>query len=186
MKDWIQNHGGILTLVGVFVLVHMVFIFISPKEIVDFIGVENTYLTIFLIATFGGLNSVTGGVLYASIIAFAAGGASPLLLGLVAGVAIAIGDLLVFYVFRHTTKTLSPQWQEKITHIKKKVEHLPRSVQYVLIYSYLGFTPLPNDVLMFLLAVLRFRFSQVWWVILAGTMTLAMLTAYLGTALPFY
>lgn len=186
MKDWIQNHSGILVLIGVFLLVHVAFLFISPKEIVDFVGVENTYLTVFLIATFGGLNSVTGGVLYGSIIAFAAGGASPLLLGLVAGVAIAIGDGLVFYLFEHTTKTLSLQWQARITQVKKKVEHLPRSVQYLLIYLYLGFTPLPNDVLMFLLAVLRFRFSQVWWVILAGTMTLAILTAYLGTALPFY
>jgi membrane protein YqaA with SNARE-associated domain len=134
----------------------------------------------------GGLNVITGGVLYGSIIAFAAGGASPWLLGLVAGIGIAIGDSLVFYLFRYTSKTLSPHWQEKVTKIKEKVEHFPRFVQYILIYAYLGFTPFPNDILMFLLAVLRFKFVQVLPVIIAGTITVATLIAYLGIALPFF
>lgn len=186
MKDWVTNHGGILVLAGVFLLLNLVFFFISPDQIVEYVGVENTYLTLFLIATVGGLNVITGGVLYASIVAFAAGGASPLLLGLFGGIGIAIGDTLVFYLFRYTSKTLSPQWQEKITEVKEKVEHLPVYIQYIMIYAYLGFTPLPNDILMFLLAILRFKLLHVLPVILAGTITIATLIAYLGNSLPFY
>ena len=185
MKKWLENHTGIVLLITVFLALNLVFLFISPDQIVGYIGVENTYLTLFLIAAIGGLNSITGGVLYASIIAFAAGGASPWLLGLAGGVGIAIGDSLVFYLFRYTSKTLSPAWQEKVDKMKAKVEHLPRCVQYALIYAYLGFAPFPNDVLMFLLAVLRFRFYQVFPAILAGAITIATLTAYLGEALPF-
>ena len=186
MTDWIKNHGGVLALAGVFLSLNLVFFFVTPDQIVEYIGVENTYLTIFLIASVGGLNVITGGVLYASIIAFAAGGASPLLLGLIGGIGIAIGDSLVFYLFRHTSKSLSPQWQEKVTIVKEKVEHLPRFIQYILIYAYLGFTPLPNDILMFLLAVLRFKFMEVLPVIVAGTITVATLIAYLGNSLPFF
>jgi len=186
MTEWIKNHGGVLVLVGVFLSLNLIFFFITPDQIVEYVGVENTYVTIFLIASVGGLNVITGGVLYASIIAFAAGGASPWLLGLVGGIGIAIGDSLVFYLFSHTAKTLSPQWQEKVTKVKKKVERLPLFVQYILIYAYLGFTPLPNDILMFLLAVLRFKFVQVLPVIVAGTITVATLIAYLGNSLPFF
>jgi len=186
MKDWIKNHGGVLALAGVFLLLNLVFFFITPDHIVEYVGVDNTYLTTFLIASVGGLNVITGGVLYASIIAFAAGGASPWLLGVVGGIGIAIGDSLVFYLFRHTAKTLSPQWQEKADQVKKKVEHFPRYIQYILIYAYLGFTPLPNDILMFLLAVLRFKFVEVLPVIVAGTITVATLIAYLGNSLPFF
>jgi membrane protein YqaA with SNARE-associated domain len=185
MKRWIKNHGGALALAGVFLSLNLVFFFLSPDQIVEYVGVENTYLTVFLIASVGGLSVITSGVLYASIIAFAAGGASPWLLGLVGGIGIAIGDSLVFYLFSHTSKKLSPRWQEKVTKVKEKVEHLPSTVQYVLIYLYLGFTPLPNDILMFLLAVLRFQFWQVFPFILAGTITVATLIAYLGEALPF-
>jgi len=186
MKHWIKNHGGVLVLAGVFLSLNLVFFFLSPDQIVEYVGVENTYLTVFLIASVGGLNVITGGVLYASIIAFAAGGASPWLLGLVGGIGIAIGDSLVFYLFRYTSKSLSPQWQKKADRVKEKVEHLPRSMQYLLIYVYLGLTPLPNDILMFLLAVLRFKLVQVLPVIIAGTITIATLIAFLGNSLPFY
>jgi membrane protein YqaA with SNARE-associated domain len=186
MKKWIKNHGGVLVLVGVFLSLNLVFLFISPTQIVEYVGVDNTYLTVFLIATFGGLNSITGGVLYASIVAFAAGGASPWLLGLIGGLGIAIGDSLVFYLFRYTSKSLSHEWQDRAVKVKEKVEHLPRSAQYALIYVYLGFTPFPNDILMFLLAVLRFNLWQVLPAIIAGTITVATLTAFLGNSLPFY
>jgi membrane protein DedA with SNARE-associated domain len=185
MKDWIVKYKGVLLLVGVFLSLNLVFLFISPEEIVEYIGVNNTYLTIFLIASVGGLNSITGGVLYGSIAAFAAGGASPWLLGLVGGAGIAIGDSLVFYLFRYTSKSLSQEWEDKIAKVQKKVEHLPRSVQYFLIYIALGFTPLPNDILMFMLAVLRFQFWQVFPFILAGAITVATLTALLGNQIPF-
>ena len=186
MENWLKNHAGILVLVTVFLTLNLVFLVISPEQLVEYIGVENTYLTLFVIASIGGLNSITGGILYGSIIAFAAGGASPLLLGLTAGTGIAIGDGLVFYLFRYTSRTLSAQWQEKVTKIKAKVEHLPRFAQYIFIYLYLGFFPFPNDILMFLLAVLRFEFLKVFPIILAGAITIATLTAYLGKSLPFF
>jgi membrane protein YqaA with SNARE-associated domain len=186
MKHWIKNHGGVLALVGMFLLLNVVFFFITPDQIVQYVGVDNTYLTLFLIASVGGLNVITGGLLYASIVAFSAGGASPWLLGLVGGIGIAIGDSLVFFLFRYTAKTLSPEWQEKVTIMKKKVEHLPTYLQYILIYVYLGLTPLPNDILMFFLAILRFKFVRVLPVIIAGTITIATLLAFLGKSLPFY
>jgi hypothetical protein len=186
MKEWIQNHKGVVLLVAVLLSLNLVFFFVSPDQIVQYIGVNNTYLTIFLISSIGGINSITGGVLYASIATFAAGGASAWLLGLSGGVGIAIGDSLVFYLFRYTSKTLSAHWQEKVNKVNKKIERFPQYVRLSLVYLYLGFSPFPNDILMFALAVLKFRFVQVFPFILAGAITTATLTAFLGERLQLF
>ena len=185
MINWIRKHKGILLLAAVFLSLNLIFVFVSPDQIVSHIGVQNTYITIFVIATFGGLNSVTGGVLYVSIVAFAAGGASPWLLGFIGGLGIAIGNFFIFYLFRYTSKTLSDEMQEKVTKVRHKIERLPQPAQYTLIYLYLGFSPFPDDILLFLLAVLRYRLVQVIPLIIIGAITIATLTAFLGENLPF-
>jgi len=185
MRQWIANHQGIVLILGVFLLLNGAFFFISPDTIVQYVGVENTYLMLFLISAFGGVNVFTGGVLYATIIAFAAGGASPWLLGLAGGLGIAIGDGIVFFLFRYTSQRLPPVWQERVTNAKQKIERLPSAIQYLLIYLYLGFAPIPNDVLMFMLAVLRFKFIAVLPFIIAGAVTFVTLTALIGERLPF-
>lgn len=186
MKHWIANHTGIIALVAIFLSLNLIYLFISPEEIVAAIGVNNTYSTLFLIAAFGGLNMLTGGVLYGSIITFAAGGASPWLLGLSGGMGIVVGDALVFYLFRHTSKTLSSDWEQKLSKWKERMRGLPQPVQYLFIYLYLGFFPLPNDLLMFFLALMKYRFIQVLPFIVAGALTFATLTALVGEHLPFY
>jgi len=186
MRQWIVDHQGVMLLLGVFLLLNAAFLFISPDTIVQYVGVENTYLMLFLIAAVGGVNVFTGGVLYATIVAFAAGGASPWLLGLVGGLGIAIGDSIVFFLFRYTSRRLSPTWQERVTLTKQKIERLPGALQYLLIYLYLGFAPIPNDILMFLLAVLRFKFIAIVPFIIAGAVTFVTLTALIGERLPFY
>jgi membrane protein DedA with SNARE-associated domain len=180
MKNWIQKYKGIILLIAVFLSLNLLLFFISPDEIVESVGVSNTYLAVFLISAIGGVNSITGGILYVSIAAFASGGASPWLLGLCGGLGIAIGDSLMFYLFRYTSKTLSVHWQEKVDRMRKRLEHLSSPVQIALAYLYLGFSPFPNDLLMFLLAVLKFRFVQVFPLILIGALTTATLTAFLG------
>jgi len=186
MRRWIVSHQGVVLLLGVFLLLNVAFLFISPDTIVQYIGVENTYLMLFLMATFGGVNVFTGGVLYATIIAFAAGGASPWLLGLTGGLGIAIGDSIVFFLFLYTSRRLSPAWQERVALSKQKIERLPSALQYLLIYLYLGFAPIPNDILMFMLAVLRFRFVVIVPFIIAGAVTFVTLVALVGEMLPYY
>ena len=66
----------------------------GPSATVDYLGAENTYLIIFLLAISGGLSSLTAGPFYATLGTFAAGGADPILLGVVAGASITVGDSL--------------------------------------------------------------------------------------------
>ncbi len=115
----------LLVLGGLAVLLY----FVSPETIVAWIGVENTYLTVFLIAALGGLSSVTSGVLYASLATFAAAGALPWLLGLLGGVGIAIGDSLIFLLLRYGYRAVSEQWRERVARWRTTNDPLPLRLQ---------------------------------------------------------
>lgn len=156
--------------------------YVSPETIVAWIGVENTYLTVFLIAALGGLSSVTSGVLYASLVIFAAAGALPWLLGLVGGVGIAIGDSLIFLLLRYGYRSAPTQWRERVIGWRTTLDRLPRSLQYLLGYLVLGFSPLPNDIVMLFLVMLGYQYRYVAPLLLLSGITIATLTASLGAA----
>lgn len=161
-------------------LFNLVFIVYSPEKMVELIGVQNSYVAVFLIAAFGGLNTFTSGVLYASIATFAAGGASPWLLGVAGGAGIAIGDVIMFTLFRTGVRSVSGVWRERVLWVREKVLRLPQWLQYVVVYLYLGFSPLPNDVLMFLLATVGYAYRVLVPLLLLGGITIATVTALLG------
>ncbi|MEX0918660.1 MAG: hypothetical protein WDZ85_01710 [Candidatus Paceibacterota bacterium] len=50
-------------------------------------------------------------------------------------------------------------------------------------YVYLSFTPLPNDLLIIILAMIGVSLRRLWPVILAGSLTIVTLTAYLASYL---
>ncbi len=56
----------------------LLLIIIGSKEIVSFIGVEESHLIIFLLAVFGALTSLTTFSIYPIIGTFVAGGINPL------------------------------------------------------------------------------------------------------------
>ncbi len=63
-----KHAARVLTLiVVVIVLINLLFLWISPQEIVEKVGVENSYLVTFLVASFGGLSAVTSPILYTLI-----------------------------------------------------------------------------------------------------------------------
>lgn len=162
----------------------LVFI-ISPEEIVSAIGVQNTYLVVFLLATIGGLSTVTGTSLFAALATFASGGADPWLLGLVGGLGIFISDSVFFLVAHHGARALP----KKPNGIRDRLAHtFKRIPQWALaggVYAYVGITPLPNDILMGALALARIPYRSIVVPLLAGSITIALLTAHIGESFPW-
>ena len=172
----------ILLVVAVIAVVNFIFIWLSPQELVEKFGVENSYLITFLVASLGGLSSVTSPVLYALIATFAAGGATPWLLGIVGGIGIAIGDTLIFILARvgyKSTQRLHRHEAEKYKHLQEKIS-LP--IQVVLLYLLLGFTPIPNDIVMIFLVLLGYKLRLLIPLLLFSGITIATITAYTGEA----
>lgn len=182
---FVRQYRGLLIAVLVLLAFNSIFLFVPPETVVEKVGVQNTYLTLFLIAAVGGLNTFTSGVLYSSIIAFAAGGATPWMLGIAGGLGIAVGDTIMFHLFRFGFASISEKMQKRFEKYEDRVLSWPKWAQYGFIYLYLGFSPFPNDILMFALAVLRFRFLKILPFIILGGISVATATAYLGESWPF-
>jgi len=181
VKKWSPVIGIVLVLAAM----NLVFLYYSPREIVNWIGVENSYLVVFLIAAFGGLSSFTSGVLYASLATFASGGASWWLLGIAGGIGIAIGDTILFTLMRTGVQSVPEKWQGRIDRLRDKLTRVPDWLEYLGMYFYLGFTPLPNDIFMFFLATAGYKYRVVVPMVIIGGITIASLTALLGGQLGF-
>jgi len=177
MKKLTTQVIGLLLLLA---LLNVVFFVESPRSIVDALGVENSYLVVFIIATLGGLNWFSSPVLYAAIASFSAGGANPWLLGLAGGIGIAIGDTIIFLVLRHGYHSFRPSLQRTVMRFTDRVQRVPDRIQYTLFYLILGFTPTPNDLIMALLVVLQYRLRIVVPMLILSGVTVATLTAHAG------
>jgi len=151
-----------------------------PDKIVTSIGVENSYLTVFLIAAIGGLSSLTSSVFYAAVATFSSGGASPWLLGLFGGIGIAIGDSLIFGLFSYGAKDIGGQWRQKIEHVRTYIEAYPRFVVYTGLFIILGVSPVPNDIVMFALVALGFQYIKIAPILVLAGISVTTITAFLG------
>ena len=175
-----KKHALFIALIILLICWTVFLLFIDPAEIVSFIGLENTYLAAFLIAAFGGLSTITGTSFFIAIATFAAGGASPFLLGIFGGLGIFISDTIFFMVARRGVEEFSGSSGRISQFILKHIEKLPPSALYLFIYLYLGFSPLPNDILMIALAFTGMSYKRLALVLLAGDITIATMIAIFG------
>lgn len=158
----------------------LILAFITPQEIVDYVGVENTYLVSFLLAVFGGLSTVTGISFFVSVVTFSSGGTSPILLALFGGLGIFISDSIFFLVAQYGVEILKKKAQPLSLWLVSRVENISLGTILVGVYIYIGFTPLPNDVLMIALAFAGMPFRRLAPVLMAGSVTIVFLVAYFG------
>jgi membrane protein YqaA with SNARE-associated domain len=158
--------------------------FVSPREIVDTIGVQNGYLITALVALFGGVSSLGGPTYIAVVLTFASAGLSPIGLALASGLGVSIGDTVYFYLGKHGRASLGEGKISEFVHkstewVKKRSEWIVALFAYV----YCAFTPLPNDILTIALGALKQRYIVVLPAIVLGNITLVFLIATFGGTL---
>ena len=151
----------------------------NPEEIVRAVGINSGYLIIFIIAIIGAFSSFTTLTIYPAVATFALGDMHPLVLGLVAGIGLTIGDT-VFYLFGSRIRAYtSMRFKVKLERFMQKIQPEPQWLVPSFIYFYVGFTPFPNNVLTGLLAVTGYPFNKVITPLFLGDLTLPLLAAYM-------
>jgi membrane protein YqaA with SNARE-associated domain len=182
MKKKYLNFGFLLLFIIVWSITLAI---IGPDTIVDVIGIENAYITAFIIATLGGVSTITAPSYFLTIITLAGGGANPYILGIVAGTGITIGDSLFYYLGysgRHIAKKKANKWIQKFS---KWLSEKPKWLMPIIIFIYAAFTPLPNDILTISLGLMCcYPYKYVIIPLWAGNITITILTA-LGTGFGF-
>lgn len=151
--------------------------FVGPRAIVEYIGVENGYLVAFLVAAFGGLSSVSSASFYATLVTLAAGGLDPVMLGVIAGTGVTIGDCLFFYLGHTGGDLLTGRMKRFFERLSAWLQKGPGWVVPVIVFIYAGFTPLPNDILTISLAMAKIRWQRIILPLWAGNIILVILIA---------
>lgn len=176
----IKKHYLIALAVAIIALWAIALIFVSPEEVIDKIGVRNSYLIVFLLAVIGGLSTITGTSFFATVATFANGGADPLLLGLIGGIGIFLSDSVFFFLAQQGAKVLKEKENSFRSKLLKSIEKIPHWFVGIFVFLYVGFSPLPNDILMIALAIGKVRYSKIALPILFGSITIASITAFIG------
>lgn len=166
--------GLLLFLVGISVF----FYYVKPDEIIDYIGVRNGYLIIALFALFGGFSAFTSVSFYATVIAFTIGGLNPFLLALSALPSLFIGDSVYYYFGRSMHDVFPEKTQQFIQRITKFL-FKPKVYKFspVLIFLYVGISPLPPDLLITTLSISKYPFKKLIAPLLLGEVTFVLLVS---------
>jgi len=154
---------------------------INPDEIIDRIGERRGYFAAFGIAFFAGFSAFTALSFYSVLIAFISGGLNPVLLALIMGISLSLGDLFLFWFGSRGREFISGKFDRNINRLAHYLNKkgLERFIP-VLAWLYMGFIPLPNDWLLIFLATIRFPMKKMYYIIPLGDLTHAAFVSLLA------
>lgn len=154
--------------------------FVGPVTIVNWIGVEQGYLVAFLVAAFGGVSALTATSYFTTIITLALGGLNPLLLGLLGGLGVTIGDTIFFFLGINGRFLLLEFWEKRVEAFSAWLKRRPGWFVPLLIYLYAGFSPFPNEFMTISAGLAGVRYRRILPPLLLGNITITILLAWLA------
>jgi membrane protein DedA with SNARE-associated domain len=174
---------GLVAFVGLWTWLLLTY---GADGIVSYLGAENGYLVMFLVALFGGMSSFSGVTYVATILTLAGGGLNPLSLALAAGAGTTIGDTIYYYIGRYGVREVAESYfSNLVSRATAWLSQKPSWAVFLGSYLYTGFTPLPNDVLTITLGLTHQPLRVVLPALALGNATLTYLIATFGGSLPF-
>ena len=168
---------AVLVLVGVIGLLS----YIGPARIVENLGFENVYLTVFVLAIVGGVSALTAAGFYATVFSLALGGANPFILALFSAPGVLLGDLIFWYLGVEGRRIIENGYGGYLSKFTSWLKTRPKWFTPVVVYVYTGFTPFPGDFLMFALALIKYKFKQIFIPTLLGNYTLALIVSAMAS-----
>ncbi len=173
---------GFILLAIFLVSIFTLLFFFSPEEIVRKVGVNNSYILIFLVSFFGGFSSGGSVTFIGLLITLAVGGINPIYLGLISGIGLAIGDMIIFYAGSKGRELVNNKWDQKINKIVAIFEKRKwlKKMTPTFAYFYIGLTPLPNDILILFMAAIKYPPKKMNWIIILGDLTFALMVTLLA------
>ena len=161
----------------------LVFLYVEPAEFLREVGVENGYLLLFIIAALGGVSSLTFTSYIGTLLFLASAGLNPVLLGLVSGAGVTIGDTVYYLLGYHGRTFIQGKFSGFLRRASAWVGERPTWLRMLLTYTYVAAAPLPNDILAVALGALRCSYASVIVPLVLGNVTHTILIAVLGREL---
>jgi len=117
---------------------------------------------------------------YLEVFTFAAGGSNPFLLGISAGLGIAIGDS-TSYLFGYNGGQIIPRVYQNISaRISKIITSSPEWLRFVILIIWGSIFPFPNDLLIIPLGLIKYPYIKIVVPLVIGSIIFNTLIALAG------
>ena len=181
MEERSLKRIGFVVLLVLLVLGWLTLFFVSsPEEVVEWLGVTNGYLVVFLLGVIGAVTSLTSVSTYPAIYTLAAGEMNPGLLVVISGVGLTLGDFLFILLGISARGVLSEGTKERVARFLAWLYQRPTVVIQFFLFVWVGLTPFANNLLTAPLAVTEFPARKMVVPIFLGNLVLPVLTVWLG------
>lgn len=149
---------------------------ISPDAIIDRLGEQNSYITLFILSFIGGVSVFIPFPFYLFTISLAIGGLNPYILGLVAASGTALGDTVSYLMGRIGGNFYEYKNKKVINKIKKFSE---KQILFpVLLFIYASAAPFSDDLIMIPAGFLKIPYTKMIIPIYLGKIVFNTLMAF--------
>ncbi len=149
------------------------------REMVQVLGIRNSYLIAFLFSIVGAYTNMTKITTYPLVVALALGHSQPLLVGLFAGLGLAVGDILFYYMGFTAREMTGGKTRARLEKLLARLKRQSMVVVQAFIFLYVAFSPFPNNLLTGALAFTGYPFVRVLVPLVLGDLTLPVVIALL-------
>lgn len=150
-----------LIILSILIIYTLLIFQVGAEELVSKIGVENSYFVIFLVAMIGGVSSITSTSFYGLFVIFLYGGSDFVLLSLLSGIGLTIGDVFFYYLgYRGRDIIVKTKYEKLIKKVQKFITNNSKVYVFagIALYSSLPL-PIPTDIVSMSAGLLRFNFK---------------------------
>ena len=154
---------------------------LGPSNIVDFIGVGNAYLILFVLAVTVGVSSFTAASFYSILLTFALGGANIFVLLFLSALGLTLGDLIFYYLgYKGRNVAEDTKVENKISRFSNWVDNQNYVFVNFLIFIYFSISPFPKDVAALALGFISFRLFNFIIIAFFGNMIFCSIVLFFG------
>lgn len=132
----------------------------STDEILNFIGVDNAYLLMFLLAIVGGMSTFTGVPYHLVLITLGSSGLNPVLLGLATAAGVMIGDSTSYLIGKQSNQVLPEKLKKKLYKFANFLSQKPKLIAPFL-FLYGTFSPFSNDFIVISMGFISYPYKKI-------------------------
>ncbi|MEO8580948.1 MAG: VTT domain-containing protein [Patescibacteria group bacterium] len=153
--------------------------FFSSDQILGYIGIQNAYLLMFVLAIIGGMSTFTGIPYHFILMSLAASGLNPLLLGMVTAFGVMLGDTTSYMLGKQSSKILPKRFEKPLNQLASWLASHPKLITPSLIL-YGAFSPFSNDFIVISMGLIRYPYKKLIPPLTIGNIFYNVALAYLG------
>ncbi len=169
--------SGILLFIVVWTVLLSIY---SPQQIVDWLGMTNSYLVAFFLAVAGAIASITPFSTYPAVYTMASGGVNAFVLVPLVAIGMTAGDFIFIAFGLSARELLSEKILDKLERLLDWLESKPKFFVQAFIFVWVGFLPIANNLLTAPLAMTGFPIKKLTPPLVLGNMMLPALLALAG------